>query len=128
MTVILVSSDIDLQAILTDRLLRHGYTILTANDAEPAEQFASLPEVSAVLLDRDGSVVDTRTFLRWLQQHRPRVPVIALSIRVQLDEAALRDGASQYLRKPLDLAMLIMALSQRDLKSDVERRRVEKSG
>ena len=114
MTVILVSSDIDLQAILTDRLYPHGYTTFTTDDVGPAEQFASLLEVTAVLLDLDGNVVHTRTFLNWWQQHCPRVPVIALSIRAQLAEAAIRYGASQYLRKPLDLSMLVMALSQRD--------------
>lgn len=48
------------------------------------------------------------------QQHCTRVPVIALAIRVQLGEAAIQYGASQYLRKLLHLSMLVMALTQRD--------------
>jgi DNA-binding response OmpR family regulator len=114
MSVILISSDADLQAILTDRLVHDGYTVLTADNAKTAEQFARLPGVTGVLLDLDASRVHVATFLRWLQQYCPHVRVVALSVRAELGGAALQDGACQYLRKPLDLPMLIIALSQRD--------------
>jgi DNA-binding response OmpR family regulator len=114
MSAILVSSDVDLQAILTDHLLAYGYTILTADNAETAEQFARLPGGTGVLLDLDACRVHVATFLRWLHQYCPQVRVTALSIRAELGGAALQDGACQYLRKPLDLPMLIIALSQRD--------------
>ena len=76
MSAILVSSDVDLQAILTDRLLAYGYTILTADNAETAEQFARLPGGTGVLLDLDACRVHVATFLRWLQQYCPQVRVM----------------------------------------------------
>ncbi|HKN87645.1 MAG TPA: response regulator [Nitrospiraceae bacterium] len=112
MSVILVSSDVDLQAILMDRLVPHGYTVLATDDAETAEQLARLPGVRSVLLDLDASPVHATTFLRCLQQYCPKVRVIALSIRAQLGRAALQAGASRYVVKPLDLPTVIIELSQ----------------
>ena len=111
MSVILISSDVDLQAILTDRLVGYGYTVLITDNVETAEQFARLPGVTGVLVDLDASLVYIGTFLRWLQQRCPHVRVIALSIRAQLGRAALEAGASRYIAKPLDLPTVIIALS-----------------
>ena len=105
-TVILVTSEVDLVVIVSDRLRMNNYTVLTVETSEQDMSLVGAAEVIGVLLDLDCATLEP------LAQRCPNVPVIGLSIRQHRGRLALHHGASMYLHKPLDFSALIMSLSR----------------
>src|SRR5712692_4871496 len=82
-----------------------GYATDVASEGREALQKATSLRPSLVITDLVMPDMDGLSLLDALQQELPRVPVIILTGRASVDTAvgAMRQGAYDYLTKPVDL-------------------------
>lgn len=102
--VLVIDDDADTRANLTDILELDGYQVVTAATAAQALQRNDWASLTAIILDRklpDGSAEE---LLPRLRQLAPGVPVLIVTGYSDLDSAiaAIRQGAADYLLKPID--------------------------
>ncbi len=110
MTVLIVDDDEAIASMLSRFLSREGFQVHTALDALQALDFLEREKISLVITDLMMPHMDGRALVRQIRKD-PRhkdIPVILITA-FPSDEAAdksLRDGASFFLPKPLDLDAL----------------------
>lgn len=100
--------------IITDILSKQGYEVKTAPNYHNAIQHLESEEFSAVLTDirmPEKSGIDLLTHVRELNED---VPVILMTGFASMDSAmeAVKQGAFDYLTKPLDFAKLTKVIKQ----------------
>ncbi|MGH7885303.1 MAG: response regulator [Thermodesulfobacteriota bacterium] len=100
--------------IITDILTKQGYEVRTAPNYHHAIQFLETEDFSAILTDirmPEKSGIDLLTHIRELNQD---VPVILMTGFASMDSAmeAVKQGAFDYLTKPLDFAKLTKVIKQ----------------
>jgi CheY-like chemotaxis protein/GAF domain-containing protein len=93
---------------IQETLQSAGIECLLASDGTEALASADHPAVGAVVLDVRLPGMDGLEVLRRLRERRPRLPVIMLS--AHQDQEALRQGAADYLAKPLHEEELVLAV------------------
>lgn len=97
--------------VLAIKLGREGYAVAVAGNAHDAKQQLASGAIDLILLDvrlPDGSGIDLLTELR--RSRSPLdLPVIVISGMDQSTDvvAALKNGANDYVTKPLDLAIVL---------------------
>ncbi len=111
-TILLISADVELRAWLNSRVLQPaGYVVVEAPDLVSARsQFASLyPHL--LLLVLSSQVADE---LALVAEYEPTVPVVVIAPTRSLEvwEAALAQGASDVLARPLDAIRVINAVAR----------------
>src|SRR5262245_57939867 len=99
-----------LQVILTD----WGYDVEVAADGQEALKKASVSRPALVITDLVMPEVDGMSLMNALQSELPRVPVIMLTGFATVDSAvaAMREGAYDYLTKPVDIERLRVLLEK----------------
>jgi len=112
---VLVVDDDESTAVMVSRFLsKEGFDVLTALDATKALDLLSREKVDAVVTDLMMPRIDGREFVRQLRSDPSTrdLPVIMVTAygSDEAAEAGLRDGASLFLAKPLDLALLATVL------------------
>jgi two-component system KDP operon response regulator KdpE len=115
-TILIVEDDRDLMLAMSVRMIAHGFTILSAQDAASAIQLCVTKKPDLILLDlglpdSNGFIVmDVVTQLR----SAATVPIIVVSARPAevYREAALLAGAKEYFQKPFDNDALMSAIHQ----------------
>jgi two-component system KDP operon response regulator KdpE len=113
-TILIVEDDKDLMLAMSVRMIAHGFTILSAQDAASAIQLCVMKKPDLILLDlglpdSNGFIVmDVVTQLRSVAT----VPIIVVSARPAevYREAALLAGAKEYFQKPFDNDALMRAI------------------
>ncbi len=100
--------------IITDILSKQGYEVRTAPNYHNAIQLLEAEEFSAVLTDirmPEKSGIDLLSHVRELNED---VPVILMTGFASMDSAmeAVKQGAFDYLTKPLDFAKLTKVIKQ----------------
>ena len=114
--------------------LRGEYTALTAADAETALRALTTHEVDLVLTDLRMPGRDGLSLLRDIIASHPGLPVILLSAYGSVESAveAMRDGAYDFLTKPINLDHLELvvrrALRQKNLERQNARLRTQLEG
>lgn len=97
-------SDTEL-TVLTGLLRRHGYTVVTASNAQQAVTALELETPDVVLLDVVMPGVNGYQLCRTLRRdpRYAKLPIIMVTSKDQVSdrEWGLRQGASQYLTKPV---------------------------
>jgi DNA-binding response OmpR family regulator len=102
--VLVADDDQDILALVTFRLERAGYEVISAQDGEQAlslavERAPDLAVLDVMMPKLDGYEVTAR-----LRRHGPtrRMPVILLTARVQESDVArgFEAGADDYIKKP----------------------------
>jgi DNA-binding NtrC family response regulator len=106
----------------------HGFKgVATCADSRQVADALTRDPASLVLLDLTMPHVDGRTLLQWIKQHDPDIVVVVLT---GLNDArtaveCLRDGAYDYLVKPVDQARLVTtvvnALERQAIAAEAER-------
>lgn len=101
--------------VLTDFLVAHGYTVTTANSGEDALEKIKIEQPHLVLMDvvmpGQNGFQATRAIARNpLTQH---LPVIICSSKSQETDRiwGLRQGAHDYLVKPIDQQLLLKKIA-----------------
>ena len=114
---IIVVDDNNLSAdMLTRRLRRKGYEVLTASDGDEAIAVAEREIPDLILMDMSLPKKDGWTATRILKQgeRTKKIPVIALTAHAMSGdrEKALEAGCDDYDTKPVDLRRLITKMSR----------------
>lgn len=111
MKLLIVDDEPENVELLSRRLTRRGFTVLTANTAEEALTKALAEQPAVIVMDIKMPVVDGFEATRRLKAD-PRtapIPVIALTAHAMQEDRdkALAAGASEYETKPVDLDRLL---------------------
>ncbi|MEN9937949.1 MAG: Family ership [Chloroflexota bacterium] len=115
MAVLIVDDDRDIREMLAQTLEDEGYEVVTAADGAAA--LATLerdPLPCLILLDLMMPGMNGREF-RSAQLGDPRlgaIPVIVLSARTDLKQAAAEMRGVEHLAKPIDFTLLMDALAR----------------
>jgi len=93
---------------------RLGMRPVTAQDGTAALSLLDKERVDLVLLDIIMPGMDGLEILRRMKDKRPAVPIVMLTASGNIDHAiiALREGADDFFRKPVDLDELTLCVSR----------------
>lgn len=122
--VLVVDDEVHARAVLAELLREEGFFVETAADGLHAlpklVDFA--PEVLVTDLEMPG--MDGITLMRKAQQYDPSLPVVITTASGSIDSAvsAMREGATDYLTKPLNADEVT-----RSVKQSIERRRSQRN-
>ena len=107
--VLVVEDDEAIRRGLVDALGVNNYEVLEAGDGRSGLATAIGCEVDIVLLDIMMPGMDGMAVLRELRKAKPSLPVIFLTAKGDAPDrvAGLRQGADDYIAKPLSLAELL---------------------
>ncbi|HEX9479423.1 MAG TPA: sigma-54 dependent transcriptional regulator [Methylomirabilota bacterium] len=113
-TLLIVDDEEDSRAALQTILGTWGYATEVASEGREALEKAAALRPSLVVTDLIMPDMDGLSLLTALQQEMPRVPVIILTGRATVDTAvgAMRQGAYDYLTKPVDLDRLRLLIEK----------------
>ena len=119
--IVVVEDEAPMRDALTESLSRVGYQCATAESADQAEQILQQEEFDLMLLDIGLPGRSGLAFLPEINERYPDMAVIMVTGRQDMATAvaAMREGACDYVAKPVPLTLLIMrvenALSRRAL-------------
>lgn len=110
--VLLVDDDPIVLDFLSQGLAMDGFEVTTANSISRAILEVQKAQPSIILVDyqlQDGTAFD---LLAWLKVRDLRLPVIVVTGQVRIDLAveAIKNGAEQFISKPVDLTLLLAML------------------
>ena len=90
------------------------YDTVTLSDSSKAFEVIDSGDFDAILLDMDMPVVHGREILKYVRQRHPEIEVIAITgvDDVQLAVDSMKDGAYDYLCKPVDENRLLTTLDR----------------
>ena len=111
-TILIVDDDDTLRHTLANGLRNSGYNVLTAQNADIAEQILARIAADAMVLDRMMVGMDGLTFLKKLRTAGNKIPTILLTAMGGAENAiaGLSGGADDYLSKPFQLRELILRI------------------
>ncbi len=109
--ILIVEDEAVLAKAVSKRLNRNGYETRIAADLKSAYRYFKEQTPDMILLDMrlpDGSGLDFLADLR--EQQQSQVPVLVMSAYGELEDAvaAMKLGAADYLKKPVDLDELVL--------------------
>jgi len=120
-----VEDDVNLRNTLVTFFARMGYEVTSAHDGNEALHHLDSEMPDLILTDISMPDMDGITMLKEVKSHYPDIVVIMMTAFSSIDSAveAMRQGAEDYLSKPLQLADVQMrierALERRALRSRV---------
>jgi DNA-binding NtrC family response regulator len=113
-TILVIDDEAAARTALADILRAEGYTVETVGDG--FKGFARLEEVGpdVVLTDLNMPGMDGVELLRKVKETRSDLPVVIMTAfgGVETAVAAMREGASDYLTKPLNTDELLIVLAR----------------
>ncbi len=111
-TVLVVDDEIAIRETLVQILGYEGYRVLTAGSGPEALEVLGNESAGALLLDVKMPGMDGFEVLSRVRRLQPDLPVIVISGHGDIQTAvqAVRDGAYDFLEKPLDRARLLLTL------------------
>jgi len=112
---ILIVDDDPGQRSLLDTFLRsQGFTTVVVDSGERALEILSSEPVSMMISDVRMPGLSGLETLRQARQQHAKLPVLLVTAYADIREAvgAMRDGAVNYLAKPIDLDELVMSVQQ----------------
>jgi signal transduction histidine kinase len=122
LSLLVIEDDPDTRSNLTDVLEMDGYRVQAAESFGQAMREARWDEYFAIVLDRKLPDGDSENFLPRLRQLAPQAAIVIVTGYEDLTGAiaALRNGASDYLIKPVDADTLRARLRQLSEKRQAE--------
>ncbi len=121
--ILLVEDDANLRRVVAYHLERAGHTVIQAMDGKAAlEKFGEEP-VELILTDVRMPGMDGIELLRAVRQKKPELPVIVMTAYGTIGDAveAMRQGAADYLTKPVEKDTLLLAVQKAARVMDLER-------
>ncbi len=112
--ILLVDDDPSVRAAVSRFLESKGYEVDLAETCQAAEDLFRSRLPDAVLLDQVLPDGDGVTLLGRLKAHSPSVPVIVLTGHGSIAVAvrAIKEGAEQFLTKPVDMSAVLVLLER----------------
>lgn len=115
MTTILLVEDNEMNRdMLSRRLARRGYEVITADNGGTAVDKAIEEQPDLILMDMEIPIKDGWTATWEIKQARANIPVIALTAHALAGdrEKALAVGCDDYATKPVDFQLLIATIER----------------
>ncbi len=108
-TLVIADDDENLNRLITFKLKRAGYSVISTADGKAALQAAMEEGVDGVILDIMMPFLDGIQVLKQIRQQRPGLPVMLLSVKSRERDLdlGLEMGASDYMSKPFQLEELV---------------------
>ncbi len=114
--ILIVDDDPDIAMMLEDRLQASGYHTVTAQDGIQALELVEQEAPNLMLLDLDMPRLTGLDVLKRLPKVRPSedLPVIVMTAHGSIEAAveAMKDGAYDFLTKPLDKDHLLLVIGK----------------
>lgn len=112
--ILLVDDDANLRRILTHHLEQAGYTVRSAADGSEALSLLTSEAVDLLLTDVRMPGMDGLTLLAEVRRVTPDLPVLMLTAYGTIQDAvdAMRQGAFDYLTKPVDRETLLRSVKR----------------
>lgn len=126
-TILVVDDEANLRTTLALILQREGYFVTTASDMASARKLLQAGAFDLMFLDLKMPQVDGLALLPEIRRLFPDMPVLILTAHATLESAieAVRQGARDYLLKPVDPPLIIARVSAVLADSKQPRRRRE---
>lgn len=124
-SILIVDDEPAICSVLTNYLRFHGYSCHSAPEVDSALHMLAEAQVDCVLTDLNMPGKSGLDLLREVREAWPEIAVILFTAKaeVQLAVASMREGASDFLTKPVQLKQLIRcisnALEKKRLKSEL---------
>ena len=110
--------------ILSRRLRKHGYEVVTAVDGQHTLALVEAQDFALVLLDIEMPGLSGLEVLKILRQRRStsQLPIIMVTARQETADVvdALNCGANDYLTKPVDLAIAVARIQTQLARTQAE--------
>jgi len=123
-SILIVDDDKTHRIMLRTMLSEWGWSISEADDGSTAVQAVQETPFDAVLMDVRMARMDGMTALKKIHTYNPAIPVVIMTAYSSIDSAveAIKQGAHDYLTKPLDFERLKLTMD-----SALEHRQVVES-
>ncbi|HLJ23626.1 MAG TPA: sigma-54 dependent transcriptional regulator, partial [Candidatus Acidoferrales bacterium] len=110
--ILLIEDKHELRLMLKTALGKEGFQITDAADSASALQHLRRREFAAVLTDLKLPGAGGLDVLRAVKEHALNTPVIIMTAYGSIEEAvkAMKEGAYDFIQKPLDLAHLVLLI------------------
>ena len=125
--ILLVDDDGGVRCSLHDVLVEEGYEVIPANDGLQALELIASTSIDLVLLDLNMPRKNGWDTFERLSAEHPLVPVILITARPNQLFTAVSAGVGALLEKPLDIPILLQAIT-RLLAESVESRLARLAG
>ncbi len=108
MRILIVDSDTELSSAISDKLKEFGYQSDIAENIEDARYFLDIRNYNLVLVDWDLANTKAAETIKDIKDKYSKTSVIVLSVKADKENEinALRSGADDYIKKPIDLDIL----------------------
>jgi two-component system response regulator FlrC len=112
--ILVVEDDPDLREALSDTLALSRYRVLTAVDGEDAIQLLGQHAVGLVITDVQMPRMNGISLLHEIKTRWPHLPILLMTAYGVISQAveAMREGASNYMVKPFDVADLLAQVAR----------------
>ncbi len=112
--VLIVDDDPGQRSLLDSFLKSQGFDTLTADSGERALELLRTEQVSMMITDVRMPGISGLDALRRARKLQPELPVLLVTAYADIRDAvnAMRDGAVNYLTKPIDLDELLRSVQQ----------------
>jgi two-component system response regulator AtoC len=113
-SILFVEDDAAMRTVLTLELKKLGYAVNAVSGGEAAQQLLAAERFDLVLTDIKMAPVDGFAVLAAARRDQPEAQVIVITGHGSIDSAvrAMKNGAFDYLTKPIDTEVLGLSLSK----------------
>ena len=114
-SILLIDDDRSLRELMKMSLEAEGYEVMVAADGKEAVTLVEQRNFDLIILDLVMPLMDGICFIRWLRQEQhSETPVLIMSgaVRDGMDDELRSNGATDVLRKPVDLDTLLRKVSE----------------
>lgn len=113
-TILIVDDDASQRSLLSSFLKKQGFEILAVDSGEEALKTLNVKPLSLMISDVRMPGISGLETLRRARRERALLPVLLVTAYADIREAvdAMRDGAVNYLSKPIDLDELLASVRQ----------------
>lgn len=124
--ILVVEDKHDLRLMLKTALSKEGFRVTDTGDAASATQQLRRSQFAAVLTDLKLPSSSGLDLLHAVQEHAPHTPVIIMTAYGSIEDAvrAMKEGAFDFIQKPLDLGHLVLLLRRAIGQAELQRENI----